>query len=165
VEDEARETGRRKRGGRGPGVALPGLRRERIRSELTVRDLARKAGVDPSTISLVENGRRGAQEITVEKIARALETDAELLRRDREAGGREAAEGAARDLFALARLWAAREGISEDEAVRRIRAERDRPGASFGGRGSIGLPSDERVVLASGDRDAASAAVSAVRGG
>lgn len=161
MEDEARGTGHRKRGGRGPGVALPGLRRERIRSELTVRDLARKAGVDPSTISLVENGRRGAQEITVKKIARALETDAELLRRDREAGGREAAEGAARDLAALARLWAVREGISEDEAVRRIRAERDRPG---GRRASIGLPAGERIVLASGDQNAASAAVSAVRG-
>lgn len=160
MEEEARETGRRKRGGRGPGVPLPGLRRERIGRELTVRGLAAKAGVDPSTISLVENGRRGAQEITIRKIARALETDAELLRRD---GG--VAGDAADNLLALARLWAEREGITEDEAARRIRMEQERLGRhDLGGGRRLGLPRGERIVTASGRKDAASAAVSAVRG-
>ncbi len=149
-------------------MPLPGLRRQRIRREMTVRGLAREAGVDPSTISLVENGRRGAQEITIEKIARALDTDAGLLRRGGEAGGGHAGggptEGRADHLAALARLWAQREGITEDEAARRILAEGDRPGAAGGVRGRIGLPEGERIVLASGDRNAASAAVSAVRG-
>lgn len=145
-------------------MALPGLRRERIRRELTVRGLAEKAGVDPSTISLVENGRRGAQEITIRKIARALETDVELLRRDRGAGGGVAGD-AADNLGALARLWAKREGITEDEAVRRIRMEQEKLGRhDLGGGRRLGLPQGERIVAASGRKDAASSAVSAVRG-
>lgn len=57
--------------GRGKGIMLPNLRRERERHGWTLRDLQEESGVDASRISKIENGQ-GAQGRTVRKLAEAL---------------------------------------------------------------------------------------------
>ena len=54
------------------GIPLANLRRERQRAGLTLRELAEISGVKYTTISELENGRRGAQGRTVRKLAEAL---------------------------------------------------------------------------------------------
>ncbi len=56
------------------------LRRTRRERELTVRELAQAAGVSPSYISLIENGRKVPDAGTIERIGRALELDPALLK-------------------------------------------------------------------------------------
>jgi transcriptional regulator with XRE-family HTH domain len=58
--------------GRGKGIMLPNLKRERHRAGLTLRELEKVSGVKNTTISELENGRRGAQGRTVRKLAEAL---------------------------------------------------------------------------------------------
>lgn len=51
-------------------------------AHLTQRELGRKAGVDPTTISLLENNRKDyhtAQYATIVHLSRALNCDPELL--------------------------------------------------------------------------------------
>ena len=57
--------------GRGKGILLPHLRRERERNGWTLRELQEESGVDASRISKLENGQ-GAQGRTVRKLAEAL---------------------------------------------------------------------------------------------
>lgn len=65
--------------GRGKGIMLPNLRRERERNGWTLRDLQGKSGVDASRISKIENGQ-GAQGRTVRRLADALDvTTADLV--------------------------------------------------------------------------------------
>lgn len=65
--------------GRGKGIMLPNLRRERERHGWTLRDLQDESGVDASRISKIENGQ-GAQGRTVRKLADALDvTTADLV--------------------------------------------------------------------------------------
>lgn len=65
--------------GRGKGIMLPNLRRERERHGWTLRELQEESGVDASRISKIENGQ-GAQGRTVRKLAEALEvTTADLV--------------------------------------------------------------------------------------
>lgn len=66
--------------GRGKGIMLPGLKHERHRAGLTLRELERSSGVKYSIISELENGRRGGQGRTVRRLAEALEvTTADLV--------------------------------------------------------------------------------------
>lgn len=54
------------------GIPLANLRIERQRAGLTLRELEAKSGVKNTTISELENGRRGAQGRTLRKLAGAL---------------------------------------------------------------------------------------------
>lgn len=60
-----------KRGRRG-GVMLPSLQRIRLERGYTVRGLAEAAGVNPATVTAIEQGHRGAQGSTLRKMAKAL---------------------------------------------------------------------------------------------
>jgi transcriptional regulator with XRE-family HTH domain len=51
------------------------LREERVRRLLTVRSLAERAGVAPTTVHLIETGRRRPQFLTIERLSRALAVD------------------------------------------------------------------------------------------
>ena len=51
------------------------LREERIRRLLGVRSLAERAGIAPTTVHLIETGRRRPQFLTIEKLSRALGVD------------------------------------------------------------------------------------------
>ena len=51
------------------------LREERVRHLLTVRSLAERAGVAPTTVHLIETGRRRPQFLTIERLSRALAID------------------------------------------------------------------------------------------
>jgi transcriptional regulator with XRE-family HTH domain len=51
---------------------LSRLRLHRERQALTQLDLAQKAGITPTTISLLERGRTEARPPTVRKLAKAL---------------------------------------------------------------------------------------------
>jgi transcriptional regulator with XRE-family HTH domain len=48
------------------------LRQERVGRLLTVRSLAERAGVAPTTVHLIETGRRRPQFLTIERLSRAL---------------------------------------------------------------------------------------------
>jgi transcriptional regulator with XRE-family HTH domain len=61
-----------KKATRGRGIMLPNLKRERHRAGLTLRELEGLSGVPNARISLLENGRSGAQGRTVRKLAEAL---------------------------------------------------------------------------------------------
>lgn len=60
--------------GRDYVVKLPGLWRARLRAALSQRDLAKKAGVSPSTIARIESGEE-SQPSTLRKLAAALEVE------------------------------------------------------------------------------------------
>ncbi len=49
------------------------LKEHRSQQGLSVRQLAEKSGVNPSAISLIENDRRRAQQLTLSKLAAALD--------------------------------------------------------------------------------------------
>ena len=54
---------------------VPTLREERVRQLLSVRQLAKRAGVAPTTVHLVETEQRLPQYLTIEKLCRALDVD------------------------------------------------------------------------------------------
>ena len=70
-----------------PGtMLLPGLARARRERDLSIRELAEKAGVSPNTVFLQEHLRTGAEQKTRRKLAKALDTSVrELLTPDEEA--------------------------------------------------------------------------------
>ncbi len=51
------------------------LRGERVRRLLSVRGLARRAGVAPTTVHLIETGQRAPQYLTIHKLSQALGVD------------------------------------------------------------------------------------------
>lgn len=51
----------------------PKLHRLRASAGMSIRDLAAVSGVEPSLISRVENGRKAAGPVTIEKLAQGLE--------------------------------------------------------------------------------------------
>jgi transcriptional regulator with XRE-family HTH domain len=59
------------------------LKQLRLESGLTLQELAVKAGLNSSTVSMIENGHRKGQMVTIHKLAKALEVSvnelAELL--------------------------------------------------------------------------------------
>lgn len=57
---------------RGKSLPLPGLRRARHDAALSQKDLAERAGVSPSTVRLLETGRRGTYPSTLRKLSAAL---------------------------------------------------------------------------------------------
>ena len=59
-----------------PNVALRTLR---LRADLSVRELARKADLDPSTVSRIESGSREGTYESLSALAAALGVDAERL--------------------------------------------------------------------------------------
>jgi HTH-type transcriptional regulator, competence development regulator len=64
-----------------PGTyLLPGLARMRKERELSIRELAEKAGVTPDTVWRLETCKRGAEPDTRRKLARALRTTVKELR-------------------------------------------------------------------------------------
>ena len=48
------------------------LREARLQALLSMRQLARKAGLSPTTIYLLESGQRSPQLLTIYKLSRAL---------------------------------------------------------------------------------------------
>ncbi len=68
-----------------PGtVLLPGLRRIREERDLSIRELAREAGVAPDTIWRLENLQRAAEPKTRRKLADALGVKIKDLRKTEE---------------------------------------------------------------------------------
>jgi predicted transcriptional regulator/DNA-binding XRE family transcriptional regulator len=57
------------------------LRHLRVEQKRTLEALAREAGISPSALSLIENGRREAKLSLLSELARALDTDVEELLR------------------------------------------------------------------------------------
>ena len=55
------------------------LRAVRLRALLSMRQLARKAGISPTTIYLLESGQRSPQLLTIYKLSRALGVDPEEI--------------------------------------------------------------------------------------
>ena len=51
------------------------LREERVRRLLSVRALAKRAGVAPTTVHLIETGRRRPQYLTIHRLSEALGVD------------------------------------------------------------------------------------------
>ena len=51
------------------------LREARLQALLSMRQLARKAGISPTTIYLLESGQRSPQLLTIYKLSRALGVD------------------------------------------------------------------------------------------
>ncbi len=54
---------------------MPTLREARLQRLLSIRALAKKAGVVPNTVHLVETGQRAPQLLTVYKLSRALDVE------------------------------------------------------------------------------------------
>ncbi len=117
-------------GGRGRGIRLPGLRRARTEAGYSMRALEADSGVARSTIWHLERGERGAQSRTVRQLAEVL--DIPVLALTREPGDDDPASGSSRHAFGVvkekdfvfAKIRAAAEGISEDEALGRMLRER-----------------------------------------
>ena len=61
------------------------LREERVRRLLSVRALARRAGVAPTTVHLIETGRRAPQYLTIHKLSQALGVEPDAVTEFREA--------------------------------------------------------------------------------
>ena len=53
-------------------MGLTSLREARLQALLSIRQLARKAGVSPTTIYLLERGQHSPQLLTIYKLSRAL---------------------------------------------------------------------------------------------
>ena len=64
---------------------MPSLREQRVERLFSVRALAKRAGVAPTTVHLIENGRRGPQYLTIQKICQALGVTANEVDEFREA--------------------------------------------------------------------------------
>lgn len=121
-------------GGRGRGIRLPGLRDARTEAGYSMRRLEAESGVSRSTIWHLELGERGAQSRTVERLAKTIGVPVRALTRAPgephawdDGGSAEAAPNfgvASAGDFEFAKLRAAAEGISEDEALGRMMRER-----------------------------------------
>jgi len=55
------------------------LKEQRLKQGLSVRQLAEKSRVNPSAISLIENDRRRAQQLTLSKLATALDVPSDTF--------------------------------------------------------------------------------------
>jgi transcriptional regulator with XRE-family HTH domain len=55
------------------------LREARLQALLSMRQLARKAGVSPTTIQLLESGQHSPQLLTIYKLSRALGVNPEEI--------------------------------------------------------------------------------------
>jgi transcriptional regulator with XRE-family HTH domain len=72
-----------------PGtILLPGLRRIREERDLSIRELAREAGVAPDTVWRLENLQRAAEPKTRRNLAKALDVKIRDLRKTKEADER-----------------------------------------------------------------------------
>jgi transcriptional regulator with XRE-family HTH domain len=58
---------------------MPSLREARLQALLSIRQLARRAGLAPTTIYLLETHQRTPQLLTVYKLSRALDVDPEEI--------------------------------------------------------------------------------------
>jgi transcriptional regulator with XRE-family HTH domain len=65
------------------------LREARLQALLSMRQLARKAGISPTTIYLLESGQRSPQLLTIYKLSRALGVCPEEIEEFRRALDRE----------------------------------------------------------------------------
>ena len=65
------------------------LREARLQALLSMRQLARKAGLSPTTIYLLETGQRSPQLLTIYKLSRALGVSPEEIEEFRRALDRE----------------------------------------------------------------------------
>jgi transcriptional regulator with XRE-family HTH domain len=97
------------------------LRRSRRSMGLTVRELAERAGVSPSYISLIENGHKVPDAGTIQRIGEALELDPELLKawvtvRSRTDDATEAVS-AAHDLIERLEISNQNEGMVRESSV------------------------------------------------
>lgn len=54
---------------------MASLRDERVRRLLSVRALAKQAGVAPTTVHLIETGQRQPQYLTIHRLSEALRVD------------------------------------------------------------------------------------------
>ncbi len=61
------------------GLNLPGLGKLRARAALSQAELAERAGVNYTTVSAVEGGRRRARYLTARKLAEALGVEVQDL--------------------------------------------------------------------------------------
>jgi transcriptional regulator with XRE-family HTH domain len=55
--------------------SMPSLREARLQALLSIRQLARRAGIAPTTIYLLETHQRTPQLLTIYKLSRALDVD------------------------------------------------------------------------------------------
>jgi DNA-binding XRE family transcriptional regulator len=85
-QSAGREGGRVQRVTRVRGLELPGLKRWRIRRDLTQWELAQRVDVPLQYISRVEQGKRGYNPSVAQRVAEVLEVDLEELRVDPDAG-------------------------------------------------------------------------------
>jgi len=67
------------------------LREARLQALLSMRQLARKAGISPTTIYLLESGQRSPQLLTIYKLISALGVSPEEIEEFRRALDRESA--------------------------------------------------------------------------
>ena len=67
------------------------LREARLQALLSMRQLARKAGISPTTIYLLETGQRSPQLLTAYKLSRALGVSPEEIAEFRRVMDRESA--------------------------------------------------------------------------
>jgi transcriptional regulator with XRE-family HTH domain len=61
------------------GLQLNPLKRWRAKRKLSLKELGAKAGIDPSSVSLIENNHRRPHLTTVAKLAEALEIEIDEL--------------------------------------------------------------------------------------
>jgi transcriptional regulator with XRE-family HTH domain len=122
----------KKESGRGRGILVPGLHRARIDAGYSMRRLEADSGVARSTIYRLELGERGAQRRTLQTLAGALGVPLRALTRDLSEPSAEPVPNvgvvASKEDFEFAKMLAAAEGISEDEALGRMVRERTLPG-------------------------------------
>ncbi len=99
------------RRGRRGGVKLPRLREIRLERGYTVRGLAKDSGINPATVTAIENDRRGAQGTTMLALAKTLGVEPPEL-----VGGGVAEREEARPADPLERAMAyAARGVAERE--------------------------------------------------
>lgn len=63
---------------------MPTLREARLQALLSLRQLAREAGLSPTTIHLLETGQRKPQLLTIYKISKALDVESTTIDEFRE---------------------------------------------------------------------------------
>jgi transcriptional regulator with XRE-family HTH domain len=73
------------------------LREARLQALLSMRQLARKAELSPTTIYLLESGQRSPQLLTIYKLSRALGVSPEEIEEFRRAMKRESADEPSRE--------------------------------------------------------------------
>ncbi|WP_417522590.1 helix-turn-helix domain-containing protein [Marinovum sp.] len=78
-----------------------GIRRHRTAAQLSLQELARLSGISSSALSLIETGKRDARLSTLDRIARALNTEIAGLVSPSSAPSPKAAHGPGYDLSDL----------------------------------------------------------------